>query len=250
MAKRLQGKVAVVTASTAGIGLGIVERLGQEGASVVVSSRKQANVDTAVARLREKGIDATGMVCHVGSAEHRRKLAEAVVAKYGRVDIFVSNAAVNPTLGPILDMGERELDKLLDTNIKAAVLLVKEMVPHIPPGGNIVFVASIAGFNPIAMLGMYSVTKTALLGLTKALAVELAPEVRVNCVAPGIVPTQFASYLVENEGIRKETEERTLLKRLGAPSDIAGAVAFLASDDASYVTGETIVVAGGMQSRL
>eukprot|EP00475_Leptophrys_vorax_P042584 TRINITY_DN80237_c0_g1_i1.p1 TRINITY_DN80237_c0_g1~~TRINITY_DN80237_c0_g1_i1.p1 ORF type:complete len:254 (+),score=31.90 TRINITY_DN80237_c0_g1_i1:170-931(+) len=248
--RRLQGKVAVVTASTAGIGLGIAERLGEEGASVVISSRKQANVDAAVESLRSKGVDASGLVCHVGSAVHRKELADFAVAKYGRIDIFVSNAAVNPTLGPILDLSEKELDKLLDTNLKATVLLIKEVVPHIPEGGNIIFVSSIAGFQPMPMLGMYSVTKTALLGLTKALAAELGPDIRVNCVAPGIVPTQFASYLVRDEAMRKEAEDRTLLGRLGMPSDIAGAVAFLASDDAAYVTGETIIVAGGMQSRL
>ena len=248
--RRLEGKVAVVTASTAGIGLGIAERLGSEGASVVVSSRKQANVDAAVSSLRAKGIDVFGLACHVGSAEQRKRLADAVVERHGRVDIFVSNAAANPGLGPIIDASEREIDKLLDINIKSSVLLVKEMVPHIPAGGCIVFVASIAGFNAIPMLGLYSVTKTALLGLTKALAVELAPEVRVNCVAPGIVPTNFADFLVRDEEMRRDTEERTPMKRLGTPADMAAAVAFLSSDDASYVTGEVLVVAGGMQSRL
>lgn len=191
-----------------------------------------------------------GVVCHVASAEQRSNLARTVADKYGRVDVFVSNAAVNPAMGPILDMGEKELDKIYEINTKAAILLVKDFAPHIPPGGSVVFVSSIEAFNPSPMLGLYAVSKTVLLGLTKALAKEMGPEIRVNCVAPGIVPTHFADYLVRNEALRKETEDRTALKRLGTPADMGAAVAFLASDDASYITGETLVVAGGMQSRL
>lgn len=248
--KNLTGKIAVVTASTAGIGYGIALRLGLEGCTVVVSSRKQKNVDEAVQKLQKVGIEAVGKVCHVASSEQRKSLADFVKKRYARIDIFISNAAVNPALGPILDMGEKELDKVWDINVKAAILLVKEFAPHIPKGGCIVFVSSISAFSPLPLMGLYSMSKTALLGLTKVLAGELGPDVRVNCVAPGIVPTHFADFIVRNEAAREEAEGRTAIKRLGTPEDMASAVAFLASDDASYITGEILVVAGGMQSRL
>ncbi|GAQ85581.1 indole-3-butyric acid response [Klebsormidium nitens] len=248
--RRYEGRVCIITASTAGIGLGIARRLAQEGASVVISSRKEKNVNDAVAQLKKEGLEAFGVVCHVGSAEHRKKLIDETIQKYGKIDVFVSNAAVNPGVGPILDMAESQLDKILEINVKVSVLLVREAAPHIPSGGSIILISSITAFNPGAPLAMYAVSKTALLGLTRGLAAELAPNVRVNCVAPGIVPTHFASALVANEASKKAMEDQTLLKRLGTPEDIAGAVAFLASDDAAYVTGETVVVAGGTQSRL
>ncbi|CAM6089824.1 unnamed protein product [Calypogeia fissa] len=249
--RRLVGKVAVVTASTQGIGLGIVERLGLEGASVVVSSRKQKNVDEAVAQLQAKGIEAIGVACHVSKADQRRNLIKTALDKYGRIDILVSNAAVNPAVLPISDMPEEIIDKLWETNVKAGILLTQEAVPHLKEGSSITFISSITGFNPSSGgLQMYAVTKTALLGLTKALAAELGPTIRVNSVNPGFVPTHFADYLIRTPEIRKEFESRTYLNRLGTPSDVAAAVAYLVSDDASYVTGENLVVAGGMQSRL
>ncbi|GBG63639.1 hypothetical protein CBR_g38950 [Chara braunii] len=204
--RRLEGRVAVVTASTAGIGLGIARRLGHEGASVVVSSRKQKNVDEAVNTLRSEGIDVMGAVCHVGSAQQRKALVKATV---------------------------------------------KDAAAHISPGcGSVIFISSISAFDPAPPIATYAITKTALLGLTKGLATELAPEVRVNCVAPGIVPTNFAAALVTSDEAREASVSKTLLGRLGTPADIGSVVAFLASDDASYITGETIIAAGGMQSRL
>ncbi|KAG6556468.1 hypothetical protein Mapa_002413 [Marchantia paleacea] len=251
MPRRLEGKVAVITASSAGIGLGIAERLGLEGASVVISSRKQKNVDDAVAQLRAKGIDVIGVACHVNNADQRKNLIKTTVDKYGRLDILVSNAAANPTIDTITTMAERVLDKLWETNVKAGILMVQEAVPHMKKGSSIVFISSITGFNPVSTgLQMYAVTKTTLLGLTKALAAELGPEIRVNCVCPGFVPTHFADFLTKDEEMRKEHEESTILNRLGTTGDMAAAVAYLVSDDASYVTGENLVVAGGLQSRL
>lgn len=247
---RLKDKVAIVTASTAGIGLAIAERFLEEGAKVVISSRKRANVEEVVNRLKAKGGDVVGTVCHVANSEHRKNLVKLAVEKFGRIDILVSNAAVNPGVAPILDMPESQVDKILEVNIKAAILLVQDAQPHLSDGGNVIFISSIAGFRPLAPLGVYGVSKTALLGLTKGLATELAPNIRVNCVAPGTVPTNFAEALVSSESAKEAMEEITLLKRLGKPEEIAAAVAFLASDDASYITGETLVVAGGMQSRL
>jgi len=149
-----------------------------------------------------------------------------------------------------LNTKEPVLDKLWEINVKASILLLQDAAPHLRKGSSVILISSIAGYNPQASMGMYGVTKTALLGLTKALASELGPDTRVNCIAPGFVPTHFADFLTKNDAIRKSIEERTLLGRLGTIEDMAGAAAFLASDDAGYITGETLVVAGGIPSRL
>ncbi|KAJ0791616.1 putative short-chain dehydrogenase/reductase SDR, NAD(P)-binding domain superfamily [Helianthus annuus] len=248
--RRFEGKVAIVTASTQGIGFSIAQRLGFEGASVVISSRKQKNVDEAVGKLKAQGIEALGSVCHVSNAQQRKNLIEQTVQKYGKIDVIVLNAAVNPSVSPVLQTKESTLDKLWEVNIKTSILLLQDASPHLSKGSSIVFISSISAFQPPPGMAMYGVTKTALLGLTKALATELAPHTRVNCVAPGFVPTHFASYITSSETKRREMENMTSLKRLGTTEDMAAATAFLASDDASYITGETIVVSGGTPSRL
>ncbi|MEW5303139.1 MAG: hypothetical protein WDW36_005861 [Sanguina aurantia] len=249
--KRLSGKNALVTASTAGIGLAIAERLAQEGCNVFICSRRQANVDEALTLLRGKGLPVAGCACHVGNAEHRKALVQKAVQAFGKIDFLISNAAVNPTAAPILETSADAIDRILDINVKSAVLLVAEAAPHMNDGGAVVFVTSITAFNPPFPIGMYAVSKTALLGLTKALAAEMGPRgIRVNGVAPGIVPTKFASSLVGDPVLEQQQVEATLLKRLGRVDDMAACVAFLVSPDASYITGETIVVAGGIQSRL
>ncbi|CAL9110512.1 unnamed protein product [Musa textilis] len=247
---RLEGKVAIVTASTQGIGFAIAQRLGLEGAAVVVSSRKQKNVDEAVETLRSKGIEAMGIVCHVSNPQHRKDLIEKTVQKYGHIDIVVSNAAANPTVESILDTKEPVLDKLWEINVKSSILILQDASSYLRKGSSIILISSIAGYHPQASMAMYGVTKTALFGLTKALAAEMSPDTRVNCIAPGFVPTHFADFLTKTAAIRKTIEDRTLLKRLGTTEDMASAAAFLASDDSSYITGETLVVAGGMPSRL
>ncbi|KAA6424243.1 MAG: dehydrogenase reductase SDR family member 4-like [Trebouxia sp. A1-2] len=249
--KRFEGKVALVTAATAGIGLGIAQRLGEEGAKVVICSRKQNNVDDTLKALKEKGIECTGCVCHVGNRQHLQKFVQLAIDTYGQIDVLVSNAAVNPASGPLLSIPESAIDKTLEINIKAAIMLVKETAPHLTRGASIVFISSYTAFHPSQPLAIYAVSKTAVVGLTKALSDELGPKgIRVNCVAPGIVPTKFASALVENPELREQQRTANALKRLGTPQDMAAAVAYLSSDDASYVTGESLVVAGGLQSRL
>lgn len=250
---KLEGKVAIVTASTDGIGFAIAERLAADGASVVVSSRKEKNVTNAVEKLKASGYSVSGVVCHVGKADDRERLIKEAQDKFGGIDILVSNAAVNPGVGPVLESPEDVWDKIFDINVKAAYLLSKEVLPHLRKrgGGNIVYISSIAGFQPLELLGVYSVSKTALLGLTKVAAKDVAREnIRINCVAPGIIITRFSEALRQT----KESEEAILqnvpLGRMGEPKDIAGVVSFLVSDDAAYITGETIIASGGMQSRL
>ncbi|XP_026480566.1 dehydrogenase/reductase SDR family member 4-like [Ctenocephalides felis] len=250
---RLTGKVAVVTASTDGIGFAIAKRLGVEGAKVVVSSRKSKNVESAVSTLLKEGLDAHGVVCHVSKAEDRKALYDQAVQKYGGIDILVSNAAVNPTVGHVLQCDEQSWDKIFDVNVKSSFLLAKEVLPYLRKrgGGSIVFVSSIAGLQPFPILGAYSVSKTALFGLTKAASHDLASEnIRVNCIAPGIVKTKFSSALHESETAKEAALMNVPMRRLADPSEMSGVVAFLVSDDASYITGETLVAAGGMPSRL
>ncbi|XP_050351809.1 dehydrogenase/reductase SDR family member 4 [Nymphalis io] len=250
---RLKGKVAVITASTEGIGYAIAKRLGDEGASVVISSRKEDNVKQATDSLRKDGINAEGLVCHVGNAEHRQKLFDFAKTKYGGIDILVSNAAVNPAVSPILETDEKVWDKIFEVNVKCSWLLAKEVYPELIKrgGGNIVFISSIAGYQPMEPLGPYSVSKTTLLGLTKAIASEVVHDnIRVNCVAPGIVATKFASAITSSEAGKDKSLSIVPMNRFGKPSEIAGAVAFLVSDDASYMTGETLIVAGGTYAHL
>ncbi|CAI9086867.1 OLC1v1020789C1 [Oldenlandia corymbosa var. corymbosa] len=167
--KRFEGKVAIVTASTQGIGFGIAERLGLEGASVVISSRKQVNVDEAVEKLKAKGIEVYGIVCHVSNAQQRKNLIEKTVQKYGKIDVIVSNAAANPSADTILETKETVLDKLWEINVKSSILILQEASPHLQAGSSVVLISSIAGYQPQASMAMYGVTKTALLGLTKVL---------------------------------------------------------------------------------
>uniref|UniRef100_A0A1B6F9X4 Dehydrogenase/reductase SDR family member 4 n=1 Tax=Cuerna arida TaxID=1464854 RepID=A0A1B6F9X4_9HEMI len=253
ISSRLKGKVAVVTASTDGIGFAIAKRLGAEGANVVVSSRKEKNVSEAVKKLKDAGYNVAGTVCHVAKADDRRRLLDTAVQHYGGIDILVSNAAVNPTVGPVLDCAEEAWDKIFEVNVKSAFMLSKEVLPYLKKrnGGSIVYISSIAGFHPFNMLGAYSVSKTALLGLTKAAAADLAGDnIRVNCLAPGIVETRFSSALHETETAKEVALSMIPMKRLAQPDEMAGVVAFLCSNDASYITGETFIAAGGMASRL
>ncbi|XP_023252542.1 dehydrogenase/reductase SDR family member 4-like [Seriola lalandi dorsalis] len=249
----LAGKVAIVTASTDGIGLAAAQALGKRGAHVVVSSRRQANVDKAVALLQSQNIQVTGTTCNVGDGKDREKLVQMTLEKCGGVDILVSNAAVNPFFGNIMDSTEDVWDKILSVNVKSAFLMTKLVAPHMAKrgGGNVVFVSSVAGYQPMQALGPYSVSKTALLGLTRALAPELAQSnIRVNCVAPGVIKTRFSSALWQNEDIMDEFKKQLSIKRIGEPEEIGGVIAFLCSEEASYITGETITVTGGMSCRL
>ncbi|CAD7083262.1 unnamed protein product [Hermetia illucens] len=252
--KRLNDKVAIVTASTDGIGFAIAKRLAQEGAKVVISRRKEMNVQKAVQELKKDKLEVFGLKCHVGNAADRKRLFEETIKKYGKLNILISNAATNPAVGPVLDCEEGVWDKIFDVNVKSSFMLAKEALPYIRnqgAGGSIVFVSSIAGLNPSPLLGAYSVSKTALFGLTKAAAQDLAREgIRVNCLAPGIIQTKFSSTLHESKTANEAALSTIPMNRLGSSEEMAGVVAFLVSNDASYITGETIVAAGGATSRL
>ncbi|XP_043539234.1 dehydrogenase/reductase SDR family member 4-like [Chiloscyllium plagiosum] len=249
----LSGKVAMVTASTQGIGLAIARRLARDGAQVVISSRKKESVCNAVGQLQAEGLSVSGTVCHVGKREDCEALVSETLKRHGAIDILVSNAAANPFAGKALDCSEEAWDKTFEINVKAAFRLSKLVVPYMEQrgGGSIVLVSSAAGYQPFATIGPYSVSKTALLGLTKVLATEVAPaNIRVNCLAPGIIKTKFSSALWSDDSLRQESEGTIAMRRIGEPEECAGTVSFLCSQDAAYITGETIVVAGGLHCRL
>ncbi|EDO33036.1 predicted protein [Nematostella vectensis] len=253
VSRSLDGKVAIVTASTDGIGLAIAQQLGKDGAKVVVSSRKQDNVIKAANFLENEGIDVMGVMCHVGKPEHRQNLINRTINHFGGIDILVSNAATNPVFGPLLQTTEDAWDKIFEVNVKASFLLSKDVIPHMEKrgGGNIVYISSIGGYQPLQGLGAYSISKTTLLGLTKALADECADiGIRVNCVAPGVIKTRFSAAV--RRGRDKMYSHCCIhsFHRLGTSEEIGGAVSFLCSDQASYITGETIVIGGGMTARL
>lgn len=250
---RLEGKVAIVTASTHGIGYSIAKRLAQEGANVMISSRKESNVKKALNELLEEDLNVAGVTCHVGKAEDRKKLFDETLSKFGGLDILVSNAAVNPVVASVLNSPEDAWDKIFDINVKSTYLLMKESLPHLQKSKSpsVIIISSVAGYQPFDLLGAYSVSKTALLGLCKAAAENLSLyKIRVNCIAPGIIKTKFSEPLYSSESAYEAAMEKIPLKRLGMPDEIGSIAAFLASDDASYITGETIVASGGMLSRL
>uniref|UniRef100_A0A8I5ZUW8 Dehydrogenase/reductase SDR family member 4 n=1 Tax=Rattus norvegicus TaxID=10116 RepID=A0A8I5ZUW8_RAT len=246
----LANKVALVTASTDGIGLAIARRLAEDGAHVVISSRKQQNVDRAVATLQGEGLSVTGVVCHVGKAEDREKLVNMALKLHQGIDILVSNAAVNPFFGNLMDVTEEVWNKVLSINVTASAMMIKAVVPAMEKrgGGSVVIVSSVAGFVLFPSLGPYNVSKTALLGLTKNFAAELAPKnIRVNCLAPGLIKTHFSSVVRRKNTIIPSPRS---IERIGEPEDCVGIVSFLCSEDASYINGETVVVGGGTPSRL
>ena len=271
--KRFQDKVCVVTASTAGIGLAIAERFATEGAKVVLSSRKQEGVDKAIARLRAlPGVvsdNIAGMVCHVGKKEHRLALLEFTKTKFGSIDVLVLNAAASTHFGKTMKIKESLYDKMFELNVKATFFMAQDAVPYLTPmpanpnskkvpshsmpsqfSTNILLVASLAGYVPAAPIGIYGVTKTAMFGLTKAMAKDFGPKgIRVNCLAPGVIRTDFAQLLVDSfeagKPVTPDLATQCVLGRVGEASEMGGVASFLCSADASYVTGEITVAAGG-----
>ena len=264
--RRFEGKVCVVTASTAGIGLAIAARFAEEGGRVVVSSRKQAGVDEALATLRAlRGVEAAhvaGRACHVDKKEDRLAVLELAKSTYGPVDVLVLNAAVSTFVGPTMDTPERDWEKMFRTNVKSTFLFAQEALPFLRPGAfptkpaafapNILLVGSIAGFLPEQPIGAYAITKTTMIGMCKAMAKELAPKgIRVNLLAPGLIRTAFAAPLVASAESGAKQEEQMFpsgaspLGRVGEPAEMAGVASFLCSADAAYVSGECIIAAGG-----
>lgn len=245
----LSGHVAVVTGSSKGIGRSIAEIMAGMGAKVVVSSRKADACEAVAEGIRKAGGDATVIPCHIGRKEDCQALINGAIAKYGKVDALVCNAAVNPYFGPLSGISDDQWDKIMESNIRSNLWLANLAAPGMAErgGGTITIVSSIGGLKGSAKLGAYGVSKAADFGLARALAVELGPKnIRVNAIAPGLVKTDFARALWEDKANLEKRLENSPLKRIGDPDDIGGIAAFLASKAASFITGQVIVADGGV----
>lgn len=245
----LHGKVALVTGASRGIGKAIALRLARAGARVVVCSRKLENVAPVAEEIRAGGGEALALEAHVGQMEQVEALVARTLETFGRIDIAVNNAATNPHFGPILTADEGQWDKILDTNVKGAFRVAKAVAPHMQAqgGGKIINIVSVAGLRPSPAMGVYSVSKAALIMLTQALAVELAPaHIQVNAIAPGVIKTRFSQVLWQTPALADSILKATPLGRFGEPEDVAGVALFLASPASDYITGAVFVVDGGM----
>jgi len=245
----LEGKVALITGASRGIGRAIAQRFARAGAQVVVSSRKLENVQAVADEIAAAGGQALALQAHVGQSEDVTGLVARTVEAFGQLDIVVNNAATNPHFGPVLTADEGQWDKILDTNAKGVFRVCKAVVPQMEAqgGGKILNLASIAGLRPSPGMGLYGVSKAAIIALTQILAVELGPaNIQVNAIAPGVIKTRFSQLLWQTPQIAEPILARVPLGRFGEPQDVAGLALYLASPAADYVSGAVFVVDGGL----
>jgi 3-oxoacyl-[acyl-carrier protein] reductase len=243
--KRFEGKTAIVTGASRGIGLAVAERLVAEGARVVITAREPEALEAAVEQLGGPE-HAIGVPGRADDVDHQAEVVKRAIGAFAGADLLVNNTGINPAYGPLVELDLGAARKIVEVNGVAAVSWVQQvhrawMGRH---GGAVVNMASVAGIRPATGIGFYGASKAMLINLTQALAVELGPHIRVNAVAPAVVKTKFATKLYE--GREDEVAAAYPLKRLGVPTDVSGAVAFLLSDDAAWITGQLLVVDGGM----
>lgn len=244
----LTDKVAIVTGSSKGIGLSIAQGLAESGAKVVISSRKQEAVEAVAGEFKSKGLKAIGIACHIGDSEQRKNLVDKTLSEYGQVDVLVNNAAINPFYGPLEATGEEVFDKIMDVNVKAPWLLSNLVQPIMKEkgGGSIINISSVEGVHPGFRLGLYSMTKAALIMLTKNQAKEWGRYgIRSNVVCPGLIKTKFSQALWSDEKTLGMYTSTIPLKRMAEPEEMAGLVMLLASDAGSYMTGGVYTADGG-----
>lgn len=245
----LEGKHALVTGGTRGIGLAIAKAFLKAGATVTICSRKQENVDAALAQLAEFQSEVRGVAAHVGKAEDVVRLLTTAEEHLGRVHVLVNNAGTNPYFGPIIDSDEAAWDKTMEVNLRGPYILsthtARSMVAG--GGGSIINIASVAGLSAAPMQGIYSITKAGLIMLTKVMARELGTQgVRVNCICPGVVKTKLSEALWKDPEVEQQMASMKALGRIGTPDELSGAALYFASDASSFTTGATLTVDGGM----
>lgn len=244
----LEGKVAIVTGSSKGIGKSIAQSLAEQGAKVVISSRSQDAVDTVASEFKAEGYDAIGIACHIGKEEQRKQLIEKTITHYGGVDILVNNAAINPVFGPLENAGDEAFDKIMGVNLKAPWILSNLALPSMKErgGGSIINIASVEALHPGSGLGLYSASKAALVMLTKNQAKEWGQYgVRSNALCPGLIKTKFSAALWQNERILQKLERSIPAGRMGMPNEMTGIVGLLASNAGAYMTGGVYTADGG-----
>lgn len=242
---RFAGKVALITGASRGIGLAVAARIVAEGGRVAVTARKPEPLQEAVTALGGHQV-ALGIAGRADDPDHQLETVERVQREYGRLDVLVNNTGINPAYGRLTELDEGAARKIMDVNVLAALCWTRQALDHglgAHGAGAVVNVASVAGQRPAPGIAFYGVSKSALIGLTVQLAAELAPDVRVNAVAPAVVRTRFAAALYEAD--EEKAAAAYPLGRLGEPEDVAAAVAFLASSDAAWVTGQTLTLDGG-----
>ncbi|MDB4267284.1 glucose 1-dehydrogenase [Flavobacteriaceae bacterium] len=244
----LDGKVALITGSSKGIGLALAEVLAEYGAKVVVSSRSQDSVDEVAKNLRAKGHTVMARACHVGDPEQRKILVNKTIETYGGIDILINNAAINPVFKGLESMSEEIYDKMMNVNLKAAFDLSNLCFPYLKDskGSSIINIASVEGLKPSFGLGLYGVTKAALIMLTQVQAKEWGKYgIRSNAICPGLIQTKFSSALWQNETIMKQVVKELPAGRMAQPQELTGLAVYLASDAGSYSTGGIYTVDGG-----
>jgi NAD(P)-dependent dehydrogenase (short-subunit alcohol dehydrogenase family) len=244
----LGGKVAIVTGASRGIGRAIAEAFAESGGKVVIAARNLAPCEEVAAAIRHQGGEAIAVTVRISDKAQLESLVARTREAWGRIDILVCNAAVNPHYGSLDGLSDEVFERMMVNNVLSNLWLSRLVAPEMRQrrDGSIIFITSTAALRASTMLGMYGVTKTADYALCRNLAAEWGPDnVRVNCIAPSVITTQFARVLYEDPKRRREREAGTLLKRLGEPDDIAGVALMLAARAGAYITGQTIVVDGG-----
>ena len=245
----LQGKVAIVTGGSRGIGRSISIGLAEAGADVAIAARKPEALAEAVAAVAKTGRRAIAVPTNVRRSEELASLVETTKRELGRVDVLVNNAGTNPVFGPVHEIDEKAWDVIMNTNVRSVHVLsnlAREAILEHGEGGSIVNVSSVGGYRASDVIGGYTTSKAALIHLTQVQAKTWGRDgIRVNCIAPGLIRTDFAKALWEDEKILKATTVETALGRIGEPDEMAGAVVYLASPAASFVTGQTLVLDGG-----
>jgi len=245
----LTGKSAIVTGSTKGIGRAIAEALARAGARVVISSRKADKCEEVASAIKAEGLQAIAIPCNIGKRLDVEHLVAETRKQYDKIDILVCNAAVNPYMGPLARLSDEAFAKVMDSNVRSNIWMCNLVIPEMADrrDGSVIIVSSIGGLRGSAQLGIYTISKAADLQLARNLAVEWGPKnVRVNCIAPGLVRTYFAQALWENPETLAVAESTTPLRRIGEPDDIAGAAVMLASRAGNWITGQVIVIDGGV----
>jgi dehydrogenase/reductase SDR family member 4 len=244
----LEGKVALVTGASKGIGQAIAEYYAAAGAKVIVSSRKQEAVDAVATEIKKKGFEATAIACHMGDMSDVQRLAESAISKYGTIDILVNNAATNPVFGPVVDTTQEAFDKIISVNVKGPFELVKKIYPLMKEkkSGSIINISSIGGLRPEAGLGIYSMSKAALISLTKVMAKEWGDDnIRANAICPGLIKTKFSESLWSNDKMMAMMMKVLPIKRVGTAEEIAALALYLAADASAYCTGSVFTADGG-----